>query len=158
MLCQQKALAHTSSTPGKTRVANRFLINEYWVLTDLPGYGYAKVSKKERDVFKKLIEDYLIGHATLKALCVLIDSRIPPQAIDLEFLFWCGEHDLPFFLAFTKCEKMKAGEREKNLNAFFEAFRNSGYEDIPDYFLTSANTGEGREELLKFIQTDALID
>jgi GTP-binding protein len=149
MLCNQQKLAKTSSTPGKTQTINHFLIDESWYLVDLPGYGYAKVSKKMRDKWDDMIRLYLKKRETLYCVFVLIDSRIPPQKIDVEFINWLGENGIPLSIVFTKADKPKANELEKNI----EAFKNEllkYWEDLPVYFVSSAEKKIGKDELLSY--------
>jgi len=152
MLVQRKNLAKTSSKPGKTRLINAFLINESWSLIDLPGYGFAKVSKRKRHLFGDMITEYLQNRKTLYCAFVLIDMRIPPQQIDLEFLDWCALKEVPIALIFTKCDKLKATKRHMNRETFFAALFQRGWEEIPPHIESSAAKNEGREEILKFIQ------
>lgn len=156
MLCGRKDLAKTSGKPGKTQSINRFLINESWFLTDLPGYGYAQVSKTQRSSFGKMIEDYFLQQKALDAVCILIDSRIPPQRIDLEFIHWCGQNDIPFLLVFTKAEKLKKAEMTAVFENYKAALFSVGFEDVPEMFLTSATTGLGKEEFLDFVKKEIL--
>ena len=118
MLTGRKKLAKTSSTPGKTQLINHFLIDEQWYLVDLPGYGYAKVSKKERSKWEKFIQDYLLNRENLVCVFVLLDSRIEAQKIDLEFMEWCGEKGVPFAMVFTKTDKLPSHKLNKNLKAY----------------------------------------
>jgi len=156
MLCGRKDLAKTSGKPGKTQSINRFLINENWFLTDLPGYGYAQVSKTKRATFGQMIEDYFVQQKDLSAVCILIDSRIPPQRIDLEFIHWCGLHDIPFLLVFTKSEKLKQTEMMAVFENYSAALHSVGFEEFPEMFLTSATTSLGKEELLDFFAKEVL--
>ncbi|MBC7448499.1 MAG: YihA family ribosome biogenesis GTP-binding protein [Hymenobacteraceae bacterium] len=143
-------LAKTSSTPGKTQLINHFLINETWYLVDLPGYGYAKVSQREREKWQQLIRAYLRKRETLACCFVLIDSRIPPQQVDLDFLRYLGEQQIPFVLVFTKADKQSA-VRTEELVTTYKAQLLETWEEVPPVFVTSAETGQGREELLAFI-------
>ncbi len=149
MLCNQQKLAKTSSTPGKTQTINHFLIDESWYLVDLPGYGYAKVSKKMRDKWDDMIRLYLKKRETLYCVFVLIDSRIPPQKIDVEFINWLGENGIPLSIVFTKADKPKANELEKNVEAFKEELLKY-WEDLPVYFVSSAEKKIGKDELLSY--------
>ena len=115
MLTSKKGLAKTSGTPGKTQLINHFLINEHWYLVDLPGYGYAKVSRTQRSSFERFISDYLTKRETLYNIFVLLDARLEPQKIDLEFMNWCGEKGLPFSMVFTKIDKLSSTALQKNL-------------------------------------------
>ncbi len=151
MLCNQKDLAKTSSKPGKTQHIVRFLVDGKWYLVDLPGYGYAKVSKESRTLFGALIQDYLLERNNMYCVFVLIDSRLEPQKIDLEFMEWLGESQIPFCIAFTKTDKLKASEAERNI----EQYKNKLLEtwvELPGIFVTSATEKSGREEILEFIE------
>ncbi|MCL4142226.1 UNVERIFIED_CONTAM: hypothetical protein GTU68_051665, partial [Idotea baltica] len=117
MLCGRKQIAKTSSTPGKTQLINHFLVDEQWYIVDLPGYGYAKVSKKERLKWKHFIDAYLINRPSLQCVLLLIDVRIPAQKSDIEFANWLGEHGIPFVIVFTKSDKLKAGKLKENLQS-----------------------------------------
>ena len=144
MLTGRKKLAMTSSTPGKT-----MLINE-WFLVDLPGYGYAKRGKKEMEKLRNLIEYYVLERKELTCLFVLIDSRLTPQRIDLEFIQWLGEEGVPFSIIFTKADKNKTGELRKNVNRFLDELRKE-WEELPPHFVTSSAQGRGRDEVLDYI-------
>lgn len=150
MLSDQRDLAKTSSKPGKTQHIVRFLVDGKWYLVDLPGYGYAKVSKDSRNTFGALIQDYLLGREKMFCVFVLIDSRLEPQKIDLEFMEWLGESGVPFSIAFTKTDKLKSSEIDKNIAAYKERMLES-WEELPDIFITSAPEKLGRDEILKFI-------
>lgn len=152
MLTGRKALAMTSSTPGKTMLINHFIINNAWYLVDLPGYGYAKRSKTAIEALKKLIENYVIFREQLTCLFVLIDSRLKPQKIDLDFINFLGEHGVPFALVFTKVDKLRAGERKKNIQFFLQTLQEQ-WEELPPHFVTSSEKGEGRNELLSYIDS-----
>lgn len=145
-----KDLAKTSQTPGKTQLINHFLINETWYLTDLPGYGYAKVSKSLRKDFEKLITNYILNRKNLVNLFVLIDSRHSPQKIDLEFMEWCGENAVPFSIVFTKSDKMKPANLQKNIEDYQTELLKV-WEDLPAIFVTSAEKKIGTTELLDLI-------
>lgn len=149
-LVNQKNLAHTSGKPGKTQLINHFLVNDSWYLVDLPGYGYAKVSKGSRKKFQAMIEDYILERPNLINLFVLIDSRIPPQKIDLEFMEWLGENQVPFSLVFTKIDKLKANQLNKGLKVYFKKMLET-WSEVPVHFATSAETGAGKAELLSYI-------
>lgn len=151
MLVNQHGLAKTSQKPGKTQLINHFLINEKWYIVDLPGYGYAKVSKNSRESWEKFIRNYITKRESLQCVFVLIDSRLEPQKIDLEFCCWMGEIQIPFVLAFTKADKQSAGKTEKNVAAFKKAL-GGWFEEIPPYFVTSSEKNQGREEILDFIE------
>ena len=151
MLTQRKALAMTSSTPGKTMLINHFVINDEWFLVDLPGYGYAKRGKKEVEKLQKLISYYVLNREELTCLFVLIDSRLKPQKIDLEFIQFLGETGVPFGLIFTKADKTKRGELKRNVEVFLNTLREE-WEELPPYFITSSDNGLGRDEVLNYIQ------
>ena len=151
MLAQKKALAKISGTPGKTRLINHFVINEEWYLVDLPGYGYAKIAKKERQKWEKLVRDYVLSRKNLICIFVLIDMRHKPQQIDLEFMEWLGTNQVPFTIIFTKADKLKPGVLEMNI----ETYRNKMYEswaEIPMHFVSSAEKSMGRIEILNYIE------
>ncbi|RYE91181.1 MAG: YihA family ribosome biogenesis GTP-binding protein [Cytophagaceae bacterium] len=150
MLTGRNGLAKISSTPGKTQVINHFMINEEWYLVDLPGYGYARVSKSSRADWGKMINAYLTRRENLTCVCVLLDSRHPPQAVDLEFMEKLGEDGVPFIMVFTKTDKQSL-TRTKELLAIYLAKMGETWDELPRYFLTSAETGAGRDELLDFI-------
>lgn len=150
MLTGRKALAMTSSTPGKTMLINHFVINDEWYLVDLPGYGYAQRGRREVDKLKKLIEHYVLDREQLTCLFVLIDSRLTPQKIDLEFIRFLGEHGVPFGIIFTKADKPKRGELKKNVDRFLATLQED-WEELPPYFITSSGTGLGREAFLDYI-------
>ena len=152
MLTGRKALAMTSSTPGKTMLINHFVINDEWYLVDLPGYGYAQRGRREVDKLKKLIEHYVLDREQLTCLFVLIDSRLTPQKIDLEFIRFLGEHGVPFGIIFTKADKPKRGELKKNVDRFLATLQEE-WEELPPYFITSSGTGLGREAFLEYIDT-----
>lgn len=149
-LCNHKDLAKTSSKPGKTRLINSFLINNSHYFVDLPGYGYAKVSKKLRNKFSDLIADYVTDNPSLFCLFVLIDGSIPPQAIDLEFIHWAGEESVPVALVFTKKDKAKKGVYEKNV-ADFHANLYERWDELPVEFHVSSKKKIGIPELDRFI-------
>lgn len=151
-MMNRKDLAKTSGTPGKTQLINHFLINEDWYLTDLPGYGYAKVSKVRRKDFEKLITNYILNRKNLVNLFVLVDARHTPQQIDLEFIEWCGESGIPFSIVFTKADKLKPNIVIKNTEAYKTELHKT-WEDLPELYVTSAEKKQGGEEILKFIQT-----
>jgi GTP-binding protein len=151
LLTERKKLAKISSTPGKTRLINHFLINEKWYLVDLPGYGYAKVSKSQRNNFGMLIESYVLHSKSLLNLFVLIDANIPPQQIDLDFTTWLGLKSIPFSIIFTKIDKPNQKNLKDNLKNFREKMH-ANWEELPPEFLTSAEKKAGKEEVLKYIQ------
>ncbi len=150
MLCSKKELAHTSQKPGKTQLLNYFLINQQWAIVDLPGYGYAKISKIKRKEWQKMIQDYLVLRPTLCCAFVLIDSNIPPQTVDIEFINWLGEMHIPFVLVFTKTDRLKPQEIEANIQAT-QAKLLEYWNELPQQFFTSANKNIGRDEILNFI-------
>lgn len=150
MLTGQKALAKTSQQPGKTQLINHFTIDNSWYLVDLPGYGYAKVSKSEREKWETMIHEYLRMRSNLVCTFVLIDSRIPPQKVDLEFMEQLGEEGIPFFMVFTKIDKLKSGELDTNLKKYRSVLLES-WESCPEFFVTSAEKGQGRESILEVI-------
>ena len=150
MLCGNKELAKTSSMPGKTKLINHFMINDIIYFADLPGYGYAKVSKVEKSKFEKLINDYILLRKNLFCLFILIDSRLEPQKSDIEFINKCGVNKIPFCLIFTKTDKEKGKNVNHNVVLMLEKLSNF-WQRLPQYFLSSANTGEGRNEIINFI-------
>lgn len=150
MLVQKKGLAKTSQTPGKTQLINHFLINENWQLVDLPGYGYAKTSRSNRADWEKFIRYYLRNRENLQCVFTLIDSRVKPQKLDLEFCSWLGEQGIPFVLVFTKADKQSRVKSDQNI-ALFKKSLLQIFEEVPQLFLTSAETQEGRDEVLHFI-------
>jgi GTP-binding protein len=151
MLVNQHGLAKTSQRPGKTQLINHFLINEKWYIVDLPGYGYAKVSKSSRENWEKFIRNYITKRESLQCVFVLIDSRLEPQKIDLEFCCWMGEIQIPFALLFTKADKQSAAKTDKNVASFKKALK-GWFEEIPPYMVTSAEKGQGKDEVLQFIE------
>lgn len=150
-MMNHKDLAKTSQTPGKTQLINHFLVNENWYLTDLPGYGYAKVSKSLRKDFEKLITNYILNRKNLVNLFVLVDIRHTPQKIDLEFMQWCGESGVPFSIVFTKADKLKPGAAEKNVGIYKNELLQT-WEELPDLYITSAEKKEGGDLILDYIQ------
>ncbi|WBL21811.1 ribosome biogenesis GTP-binding protein YihA/YsxC [Zunongwangia sp. HRR-M8] len=151
MLTGRKSLAKTSAKPGKTQLINHFLINKNWHLVDLPGYGYAKVSKSAKRVFQKFITAYFEERKQLVCAFVLIDSRHKPQSIDMEFMQWLGEHAIPFCLIFTKADKLKPKELEKNILNYQEEMLQV-WEQMPHFFVTSSTAKTGGEDILEFIE------
>lgn len=149
-------LAKTSSTPGKTQLINHFIINQEWYLVDLPGYGYAKVSKGQRHKFEKLLSDYCLLRQNLMTIFVLVDSRLEPQQSDLEFMEFLGISEIPFSIVFTKTDKLSQSELAKNFNQYKEKLMES-WEELPPVFYTSAKTKKGTLKLLSYIaETNAL--
>lgn len=151
MLMQRKNLAKTSGRPGKTQLINHFLINKNWHLVDLPGYGYARVSKTSKKVFQKFITDYFLKRKQLYCAFVLVDVRHEPQKIDLEFLEWMGEHQIPFCIIFTKADKVKPTALNRNVEVYKTKLLET-WEEMPQYFITSSSSGIGRDELLNYIE------
>lgn len=151
MLVNQHGLAKTSQRPGKTQLINHFLINEKWYIVDLPGYGYAKVSKTSREKWEKFIRNYITKRESLQCVFVLIDSRLEPQKIDLEFCCWMGEIQVPFALIFTKADKQSAVKTDKNV-ALFKKELKGWFEEIPSYFVTSAEKAQGKDQVMNFIE------
>lgn len=151
MLTRHKNLAKTSGKPGKTQLINHFLINDNWYLVDLPGYGYAKVSKDKRKTFQKFIKDYFNKRMQLACTFVLIDSRHEPQKIDLEFMEFLGENGIPFCIVFTKTDKLGKTGLEKNLAHYTKVMLES-WEEMPTTFLTSSVNSSGKKEILSFIE------
>ncbi len=150
MLTGRKGLAMTSQKPGKTQLINHFLINRDWYLVDLPGYGYARLSRDGRDGLRRMIEDYILERTELVCLFVLLDSRLEPQRIDLEFIEWLGEEGIPFALVFTKADKLSRGKLAANIAAYKERLLQQ-WEELPPLFITSAEARMGRDELLSYI-------
>lgn len=153
MLVQRKSLAKTSGRPGKTQLINHFKINDNWFLVDLPGYGYARVSKKEKKTFQKYITDYFLKRKQLVCAFVLIDVRHDPQKIDLEFMQWMGEHAIPFAIIFTKADKLKPKDLESRADAYLQKLLEDVWEETPTHFITSSTKGMGREAVLAYIDT-----
>ena len=150
MLCNRKKLAKTSSRPGKTQLINHFLINKQWYLVDLPGYGYARVSKTQKKTFQKFITNYFIKRKELIAAFLLIDLRHKPQTLDLEFMRWLGENYIPFSIVFTKADKLKEKEIKKNTSEYFKILEDD-WEEMPKHFVTSSEKSLGKDELLSYI-------
>jgi GTP-binding protein len=149
---QKKNIAIVSSTPGRTRLINFFNINKKWKLVDLPGYGYAKISKTDQGKFQEFVSDYLLNRETLRCVFVLIDSKIPPQELDLRFTQWLMESNIPFVLIFTKADKAKPGAVRRNQDAFLHSM-SEFCEGLPKFFTSSAKTRDGRREILGFIDS-----
>jgi GTP-binding protein len=149
MLCRQK-VAMTSASPGKTRLINHFDVDGTWYLVDLPGYGYARVSKSMRGDFEDMLHSYTLGRKNLVAIFVLVDSRLEPQRLDIEFLEFLGVSEIPFAIVFTKMDKLSGTERSKNVAAYKRLLKKN-WEELPTMFYSSAETGEGRVEILHFI-------
>ncbi len=153
MLTQRKSLAKTSGRPGKTQLINHFKINGNWYLVDLPGYGYARVSKRDKKVFQQYITNYFLKREQLVCGFVLVDIRHEPQPIDLEFMRWLGENSIPFCLIFTKADKLKPAAVEKAVSKYGEQLIMDGWEEVPQHFITSSSKNLGRDEVLNFIES-----
>ena len=149
-LVGRSGLAKTSSSPGKTQLINHFLVNENWYLVDLPGYGYAKVSKVARAEWSRMINFYLRHRENLACVCVLLDSRHEPQAVDLAFMEQLGTEGVPFVMVFTKTDKQSTAQTKALITEYLRQM-SEVWDELPRYFITSAETGLGREELLEFI-------
>ena len=150
MLTNRKSLAKTSGKPGKTQLINHFLINNNWHLVDLPGYGYAKVSKSSKRTFQKFITEYFSKRKQLVCGFVLVDIRHEPQKIDMEFMEWLGENLIPFCVIFTKADKLKPKSIENHVKAYEDIMLET-WEQMPKYFITSSSNGAGKDELLTYI-------
>lgn len=151
MLTKNPKLAMTSSTPGKTLLINHFLVNKEWYLVDLPGYGYAQRGKKMMEKIQKLIEYYVLEREEMTCLFVLLDSRLEPQKIDLEFMEWLGENGVPFAMIFTKADKQSAGKTRANVEHYLDVMRRQ-WEELPPYFISSSEKKTGRKEILDYIE------
>lgn len=151
MLTGRKALAKTSSTPGKTLLINHFLVNDEWYIVDLPGYGFALRGKSQREALEKMIRGYILNRKEMTSLFVLIDSRHKPMKIDLEFFNWLGENGVPFAIVFTKLDKMGSQVGKRNVEEYCKILLET-WEELPPVFLTSSETGRGRDELLNYIE------
>ena len=151
-LCRNKKLAKTSSRPGKTQLINHFLINENWHLVDLPGYGYARVSKSQKKVFQSFITTYFKQRKQLINAFLLIDIRHEPQPIDLNFMEWLGENQIPFSIVFTKSDKLKTSAQERNIAHYKKEMLDSLWEELPPVFVTSSLHQTGGEEILNYIE------
>lgn len=151
MLTKNPKLAMTSATPGKTLLINHFLINKEWYLVDLPGYGYAQRGKKMMEKIQKLIEYYVLEREQTTCLFVLIDSRLEPQRIDLEFIEWLGENGIPFALIFTKADKQSVGKTKASVNRFLDTLKKQ-WEELPPHFISSSENKTGRQEILNYIE------
>lgn len=152
MLMQQKNLAKTSGKPGKTQLINHFLVNNSWYLVDLPGYGYAKVSKTQKEKFQGFITDYFLKREQLVCAFVLIDVRLEPQKIDLEFLEFLANFQVPFVMIFTKADKITLGKARQNISQYHKKMLEN-WESLPQYFISSSETRYGRDEILAYIET-----
>lgn len=151
MLTNHKNLAKTSGKPGKTQLINHFKINQNWFLVDLPGYGYARVSKKTKEVFQEFITDYFESREQLVCAFVLIDIRLEAQKIDLEFITYLGETEVPFCIIFTKADKISKTKIDSHIAAYRKALLANNWEEMPQYFVTSATEGTGKDSVLDFI-------
>ena len=151
MLCNHKGLAKTSATPGKTIMINHFIINKEWYLVDLPGYGYAKRSKTQRDKLEQMIAPYILQRKQLANVFVLIDIRHDPQQIDREFIDWLGQSQIPFCIVFTKADKLAKSKVEPAAKAWMEKLLDT-WEELPPYLITSSSSRQGREEVLNYIE------
>lgn len=154
MLCGNKSLAKTSGKPGKTQLINHFIINEKeepWYLVDLPGYGYAKVSKTLKERWGKFLQEYILKRENLLCMFVLIDSRLEPQKIDLEFMQWLGEKGVPFVMVFTKKDKLPIRAFNKNMGSYNKKMLEL-WEELPKQFFSSSINSDGKEEILSFIE------
>ncbi|GAA4277160.1 ribosome biogenesis GTP-binding protein YihA/YsxC [Aquimarina mytili] len=151
MLTDRKSLAKTSGRPGKTQLINHFIINKNWFLVDLPGYGYARVSKSAKKVFQKFITAYFSKRTQLVSAFVLVDCRHEPQKIDLEFMQWLGKNQIPFSIIFTKADKLSKNKLPIQINSYIEEMLKY-WEEMPNYFITSSSSGLGKEEVLNYIQ------
>ena len=150
MLTGRTNIARVSKSPGKTQLINYFLVNDLWYLVDLPGYGYAKISKKKREAWEKMIERYLVTRRNLVTAFILLDSRLPLQKIDLEFINWMGERNIPFNIVYTKIDKIKKSELKGNIKRIeSELLKYWNY--LPESFITSAETNQGKETLIEYI-------
>lgn len=150
MLVHRKDLARISNRPGKTQTLNFYFINDHWHLVDLPGYGYAKVSKGTRGAWGRMIEEYLTKRENLLCAFVLIDSNIPPQAIDLDFINWLGEKGIPFVIAYTKTDRLSKNQLQRNIQLIQEALLKD-WNELPQQFITAAIKTIGRDEMLAFL-------
>lgn len=153
MLMDRKHLAKTSGRPGKTQLINHFKVNENWFLVDLPGYGYARVSKKEKNTFQKYITNYFEQRTQLVCSFVLVDIRHEPQKVDMAFMEWMGENGIPFCIIFTKADKLKPKAMERQVNDYLQELINGIWEEAPQHFVTSSSNTTGRDEVLNFISS-----
>lgn len=152
MLTGRNGLAKTSSTPGKTLLINHFMVNNEWYIVDLPGYGYAHRGKEQREQLRHIIQTYILGRQQMTNLFVLVDSRHEPQAVDMEFMNWCGEHNVPFSIVFTKMDKLGRDAGQRNIEAYKQQLGET-WEELPPIFITSSQDGRGRDELLDYIDS-----
>ena len=151
MLLGRKNLAKTSGRPGKTQLINHYKINDSWFLVDLPGYGYARVSKKDRKRFQQFIQDYFLKRTQLLSAFVLVDIRHDAQPSDLEFMEWLGTRQIPFAIIFTKADKLKPAAIDQKVSLYIKVLQEAGWAEVPPYFISSAVTQAGREEVLNYI-------
>ena len=151
MLTNKKSLAKTSGRPGKTQLINHFIINKTWFLVDLPGYGYARVSKKSKKTFQKFITDYFAKREQMLCAFVLVDCRHEPQKVDLEFMEWLGTNQVPFNIIFTKADKLKPEALKRNITRYREIMLET-WEECPQHFVTSSSNYHGKDELLNYIE------
>ena len=152
MLTKRPKLAMTSSTPGKTLLINHFLVNKEWYLVDLPGYGFALRGKKQVEKIQDIICDYILNREQMINLFVLIDIRLEPQQIDLEFFEWLGENGIPFSIIFTKADKLTSGKAKSNVNAYLKKLQEQ-WEELPPHFISSSEKKTGRMEILDYIES-----
>lgn len=151
MLTNRKNLAKTSNKPGKTQTINHFIINDHWYLVDLPGYGYAKVSREKREGFGKIIENYVMKRENLHCLFILLDARLEPQKIDQEFVQWAGEKGIPICLLFTKADKLTKNQLNRNISHYKSVLKKS-WDELPPLLITSATSKMGKDDVLSFIE------
>lgn len=152
MLTNRKSLAKTSGRPGKTQLINHFLINENWHLVDLPGYGYARVSKKDKKYFQKFITDYFEQREQMISAFVLVDCRHEPQKIDMEFMEYMGEKEIPFSIIFTKADKLRPQALERNIEEYKRIMLEGVWWEFPNYFVSSSTNGRGQDDILNYIE------
>lgn len=152
MLTNRSKLAMTSSTPGKTLLINHFLVNKEWYLVDLPGYGFAQRGKKAVEKIRQIIENYILEREQMTNLFVLVDSRLEPQKIDLEFMEWLGENGIPFSIIFTKTDKLGYAKIKENVTRYLDKLKEQ-WEELPPYFLSSSEKKTGRQEILDYIDS-----
>ena len=152
MLTGRRSLAKTSSTPGKTILINHFVINDEWYLVDLPGYGYAKRGKAEQAKFQAMISSYILQRRQMDNLFLLVDCRHEPQKVDMQFIEWLGENNVPFSIVFTKADKLSKAKLTVSIDNYLKVLAEQ-WEELPPYFVTSAETGQGKEEILSYIES-----
>lgn len=152
MLTGRKGLAMTSATPGKTMLINHFIVDDSWYIVDLPGYGYARRGMKGQEQIRKIIEDYILEREQMTNLFLLIDSRLEPQKIDMEFMEWLGENGIPFSIVFTKADKLKGGKLSGNIQMYLKELRRQ-WEQLPPHFISSSETKLGQNEILGYIDS-----